>query len=804
MCCSQKEGERTHQMELQQALAQSSQTMPGGDLTAKGAIDLQPLSQVTSPVSCTDSEHEVHDDTGYSSAVSSMGSASASPSPLSTAGAGSGAEGDPCASSSSSSSSAVSHPLLEVPLLEKGAGKTLVAAGLGFHSTLSSAIYGEELNVQGLSGPVPSLAGPYTAGGLLGEFGSDPSPPSLSNERSDPFLCGSSSSGQGHSEGGNSNVVDMELLEDLLERFADCDSSQDSVFTHSPPPQAQGGSSAFLADAHAAAASEPVKSSSVLMGNSQPQLQRNLSSEPGRQPSLLRTLLDKEGKALNECPPRMKAWTAKQFPPAALSSNKTRLGAVGPAAAAALTRVKALSAGRECVTVANSKDQRRRSTGPQHPTVCWPRGRGGKQLLVCGERQVLVPRQVDLTQDSGDSDEGEETEEEPEVKQEEEEVVKQETEEEEEKSQPLESDNLPPSLPDDLLDFAMQYCDSLCDMDTMLPEGMSGLEDEDVWSSTVEDLMATDSSSQVPRPVPLNATRKAARDVPNRTVSERGSQECSGESLPISRPSSTLSASPALQSTVISNALKALKPGFTISVRPAPPGGVKGLVIQPLTKEKSLSAAMLKSPAAASSVDAKCMRLLSPVLSDHRYSSQHPQSPVSSHRPPCGKRMRTDGDSSKSAPRVGGKGPGAGKMLLRSAGEAFPSPKTPSHKSVSSPRSRSSSPGRSPSVSGDSSPSSLPTSPILPPIPANGGGKPLNAMSELEKHLRGLVAPPDERQNELEDILPPVEECTQSGSRPFLERLLTGEISHERYRQIDYHLLYQERERRLSENGQAS
>ena len=80
----------------------------------------------------------------------------------------------------------------------------------------------------------------------------------------------------------------------------------------------------------------------------------------------------------------------------------------------------------------------------------------------------------------------------------------------------------------------------------------------------------------------------------------------------------------------------------------------------------------------------------------------------------------------------------------------------------------------------------------------------MNAMSELEKHLRGLVAPPDERQNELEDILPPVEECTQSGSRPFLERLLTGEISHERYRQIDYHLLYQERERRLSENGQAS
>ena len=392
---------------------------------------------------------------------------------------------------------------------------------------------------------------------------------------------------------------------------------------------------------------------------------------------MLRTLLDKEGKALNECPPRMKAWTTKHFHPTALSSNKTSLGAAGPAAAAALPRVKALSAGRECVTVANSKDQRRRSTGPHHTTVCWPRGRGGKQLLVCGERQVLVPRQVDLTQDSGDSDEGEETEEDLEVKQEEEEeVVKRETEEEKEKCQPLESDNLPPSLPDDLLDFAMQYCDSLCDMDTMLPEGMTGLEDDDVWSSTVEDLMATDSGSQVPRPAPLDASRKAARDMPNRTVSQRGSRESSREGLPASRPSSMLSASPALQSTVISSALKALKPGFTISVRPAPPGGVKGLVIQPLTKEKSLSAAMLKSPTAASGADAKCVRLLSPVLSDHRYSSQHPQSPVSGHRPPCGKRMRTDGDSSKSAPRVGGKGPGAGKMLLRHAGEGFPSPKT--------------------------------------------------------------------------------------------------------------------------------
>jgi hypothetical protein len=75
-------------------------------------------------------------------------------------------------------------------------------------------------------------------------------------------------------------------------------------------------------------------------------------------------------------------------------------------------------------------------------------------------------------------------------------------------------------------------------------------------------------------------------------------------------------------------------------------------------------------------------------------------------------------------------------------------------------------------------------------------------MTELEKHLRGLAGPPDER-TDSEDSLPELED-SGSGSRPFLERLLTGEMTHERYRQIDYHLLYQERERRLSENSQLS
>jgi hypothetical protein len=60
-------------MELQQqqvgGLAGSFPPLAASDVTAKGAIDLQPMS-VTSPLSSTDSEHE---DTGYNSAVSSTG-----------------------------------------------------------------------------------------------------------------------------------------------------------------------------------------------------------------------------------------------------------------------------------------------------------------------------------------------------------------------------------------------------------------------------------------------------------------------------------------------------------------------------------------------------------------------------------------------------------------------------------------------------------------------------------------------------------------------------------------------------------
>lgn len=749
--CSQKEGERNHQMELQQALAQTHQAVPSGDLTAKGAIDLQPLSQVTSPLSCTDSEHEVHDDTGYSSA-------SASPSPLSTAGGG--VEGDSCPSS------VVSRQLLEVPCgapLEKGVCKS-VSPGLGFHSTLSSAICGEELNGQGVAGSVASLAGSYIVGGMLEGCGSDSSP-SLSDKQSDPFLCGSSG-GQGHGDGSISNVVeDMEFLEDWLEKMAECDSSQDSVITHSPPAQTPGGSSSFPFGTHPAAASEPLKTASVSVANSQPQNQPShlaTNLESGRQPSLLRTLLDKEGKAMHEFPLPIRSLKICS-PTITLCPGKSSLGA----ACVSLPRIEGASTGKEC--------------------------RGGQQLLMCDGRQVLIPCQVDLTRDSGDSEEDDLME----------------TKEEklgEEKSQPLESDNPPPSLPDDLLDLAIQCCDSLIDLDTALPESMTGLEDDDVWTSTVEDLMA--KNSQAPKLTPSwdkagnDTPKKSASDTPERTMSEHGSVKSCDEEPSISRQSSTLPPSPVIQSTIITSTLnRSPQPGHTINVKPAPVGGLKGQMIQPLAREKTTT--MSEGPAPANRTDMRSIRLLGPVLSDHRYSSLHSHSPTSSNQPPCGKRMRTDRED-RGALR-GGKGLGVvGKTLLRSAVESFPSPKTPSHKSVSSPGSRSISPSKSLTGSSESSPYSLPTSPVLTPIPANGGGKPLNAMSELEKHLRGLVAPPDERNNELEDVLPPVEECAQLGSRPFLEQLLTGKISHERYRQIDYHLLYQERERRLSENGQTS
>ncbi|XP_070181696.1 uncharacterized protein [Littorina saxatilis] len=867
---SEKEAERSHQMELQQqGQGHGLQAVPGGDLTAKGAIDLQPLSQVTSPVSSTDSEQEQHDDTGYNSAVSSIGSASTSPCPLNPPGGGGGGgavEGESSSLSprllkdvaglkrgkASADTRSLSPPQQHFGLTkdspnrsgkvaapssvpphhrqqlgvphhtEKGSGKvlSLPEQGLGFHSTLSSAIYGEEFGGQDIHVTVPILPGAYSATDtILEQMGSHPTP-SLSDEQSDPFLCSGGGQGQGRAEGSVSHVMeDMDILEDLLERIGDCDHSHDSVFTSSPPSSfPQGEAPSFRSQQHTSSRSQKtvgVNSQSGLTDGSDAKQLPSLFAmgvDSSLQPSLLRSLLDKEGKAIIVSPSQGQTWTKS----------------VSDSGAVATFSAPSVEKGKVCAHVVSSKGTHQGLVGVKQQSIGGQTA--GEQVLVYNGKQVVVPREVDLTQeDSGEGSEGEEKE------------------GEEETDEGMEGDNQPPTLPDDLLDFAMQYCETLTDMDTALPEGMTGLETD--WTSAVDDFMSKDTHLPAPSPAAKNVPRKSVT-VPVQTAVKQSSQkQCDtkhkdlsilGKALtqaqPVSvvlssgtqaqsvssvthpctqpQPVGVVSPSHVLQSAIItSSTLKDLKPGFTISLKAMPTGGtVKGFVIEPVAKSKT--AAMVKCGGGG----VKCLRLLSPALSDHRYSSPHTRSPGSlspraaspsstSIHPPSGKRMRTEWDKGAG----GGKatGGGGGPSLLYRAFQSFPSPKPqpppPSspqvaHKALGSPASGLSSPRKPGSV--DSSPASQPTSPTPTPIPANGGGKPLNAMSELEKHLRGLAAPPDER--EPDNILTPTEESSGSGSRPFLERLLTGEISHERYRQIDYHLLYQERERRMSENGHSS
>ena len=93
------------------------------------------------------------------------------------------------------------------------------------------------------------------------------------------------------------------------------------------------------------------------------------------------------------------------------------------------------------------------------------------------------------------------------------------------------------------------------------------------------------------------------------------------------------------------------------------------------------------------------------------------------------------------------------------------------------------------------------TSPPLcaPLLPAVSVNKASTTMSNLEKHLRGLASQPSEQHN-LENFLPSysVKTNPRNAKYFFLERLLTGEISLERYHQIDYHLLHEKRQQRLS------
>jgi hypothetical protein len=718
-------------------------------------------------------------------------------------------------------------------------------AVLSFHSSLSSALYGDDDDLASKSLGVGETYGPdpFTPSSMLSDL-SEPAT-SLANAQSDPFLCGGvsvSNGGHGRNQGvsdgnasGNNVMEEIDLLENFLERIGDCDSG-DSVFTTTPTfygphnrpspmedtltpttpslldslsPQSQTSpltTHSTQPPASVKAASSAMNPESSLLGGSSG-VGGGGSSQPA---SLLRTLLDKEGEpSVTDATPIVQAW-ARSFPAVTCASDHSPHTP---------TTQSTHDGKNPSLRVVNATDTARR---PQ------TQGRGN-QLVICAGKQAVVPRQVDLTADGGEEEE--------------------EKEEAREVRERIDSGslmgeegvggsdcgvsglpNLPPDLPQDLLDFAMQYCESLSDMDTGLSDAM------DVWN---DDLMNPEpfgphlASSLGKQQGSLGKhvehflghkglTGKVAVAGKRTLVSEKtvdrekmASEEGSGpvkeetvsppssKDIVYSAPLSPTSAS-LIQSAIVSSTRKdGRPPALTVSVRPTPGGGLTGVVITPLAKDKQ--ATILKygsnpqpSPPAGSggSSGVKCLKLISPALSDHRYSSPRTHSPHNPHPHPQGKRMRTDGER-------GAKGKEARQNYV-TLPCIPPQPSCVGYKGGYSPRSGSTSPCKSLSGSSEGSGGygSQPNSPFPPPVPANGGGKPLSAMTELEKHLRGLAGRPDER-TDSEDSLPELED-SGSGSRPFLERLLTGEMTHERYRQIDYHLLYQERERRLSENSQRS
>lgn len=653
VCYSQKEGERRHKMELQQY------HLPL-DLTAPGAID---LSHVTSPASSL-----ADDDTGYSTAVSSIGSSSTSPSPQGTTPA-CGVDPD---------------PLMSEGVLTLGQDLT----------DMSCAPAEEEFSPLGMARVTEGRESGRGQDHLLGSdlplsitcsalpFGADVTVcgEQLTCDDTDPFLYSDTAVGCG-----DGVMEDMELLEDLLEKISDCDKTdctQQDLAVTSPRP------SPSVAD---------------------------VTSLEGKPPSLLRTLLDKEGQALAERPASTDAvisTTTSTF------TSRVVCGARPLAAAGVKGKQAELSA----------------ST---------------KSLAEDGRRGSL-----------SDSDNS------------------------------TECASLA-ALPDDLLDLAMQYCDDIPDMDSPMPDALPCLE-SDAWGSAMEDLIP-----DTPEPVTSQSSGKTLVPVTDKVTSvvvvvEPSKQGLGTHKLGIGLEvkdgddlGPIISKPPAvIQSAVVSSTQHAAD-----KARGEGEGTGKRVTILPTVFTKCATTAVSVGGVVRES--AETSQTLSPVLSDHQYSTARAPSPKCGAAVACGKRA---------CPQLSKPGLGPHTVRTQQLQQQQPALKIVRKSPHSAGDRETASAHVSAKATSSQKQQRPPNITVQVSVPVNGGGKPLTAMSELEKHLRGLVAPPLERNKDSDGT---DDEMCEDGrpARPFLERLLTGEMSHERYRQIDYQLLYQERERRMSETS---
>ncbi|XP_046370342.2 uncharacterized protein LOC124144808 isoform X1 [Haliotis rufescens] len=346
-----------------------------------------------------------------------------------------------------------------------------------------------------------------------------------------------------------------------------------------------------------------------------------------------------------------------------------------------------------------------------------------------------------------------------------------------------------PFIPEDLLDFAMQYCDSIPDEQSQAIITSYG---QDLWCSGVDDLITTFADVQQSTTEPVmssavntNPAKGPPPEGPQATpeVSYIDLDNCNRKALnPISgmqNQCQNTQSSPGVSKDfstqtlfdVLSNRntsqLKDSKSNKSVFIQPlrATP--------RPVVSHTVSSSALVKGPftsrCAVSSESERCQKLTFRTV-----PTPHPRFPCSSVGGSVGRGHTTTVSAACVSPRCG-------KSLVSVLCD----------KGAASPSSCSS---KSSTIVG---PSHQPTQTASSRHCEQVTAKPSEGMSELEKYLRGYIKRPH-ADKAAECVIPPQLSTSPPANTPFLQKLLTGELSHEHYREIDSQMLKQEKQRRSS------
>ncbi|XP_067681764.1 endothelial PAS domain-containing protein 1-like [Haliotis asinina] len=345
-----------------------------------------------------------------------------------------------------------------------------------------------------------------------------------------------------------------------------------------------------------------------------------------------------------------------------------------------------------------------------------------------------------------------------------------------------------PFIPEDLLDFAMQYCDTIPDEQSQAIITSYG---QDLWCSGVDDLITTfaDVQQSTTEPVTSSAVNTSPAKGPS-TQPPQASPEVSfvdldncyrkEQNAPVGKQNqcenkqSSTDVSKDISTQILFNVLSNRN---TSQMKDSKSN--KSVFIQPLKAtprpvvSHTVSSSHVNGPftsrGAVSAESERCQKLTFRTV-----PAQPPRSPCRTVGSSVGRVQMATVSASCVNQRCG-------KSLVSALcdrGAASPSsclsksttPIVPSHQPTQTPSSR-----HSEQVT----------------------AKPSEGMSELEKYLRGYIKRPHADKTS-ECVTPPQHSTSPPVQTPFLQKLLTGELSREHYREIDSQMLKQEKQRRSS------